>query len=191
MSRLAACIDRGRDLVRPEQEAIRRHVAVVAEVAATLDPANRPCPLREADFERLLSRLAGDDGPIPAHMAAVMGSFRAGLFAGGDAADRVQDNLELERWFRLMKGHERRIHGRRHAGVRIVQEGPTLAPTLDAHAAHPEPFHVEDLFPYRGMREPRCQRQAMGRRKIMRKARSKRSRPQLLAELERRYLDHS
>lgn len=191
MRRLAACIDRGLDLVQPEQEEIRRHVAVVAEVAALLDPANGQCTRREADFERILSRLAGGDGPIPAHMAAVMGSSCAGLFAGGDAADRVQDDLELERWFRLMKGHERRIHGRRHAGVRIVQEGPTLAPTLDAHAAHPEPFHVEDLFPYRGMREPECQRQAMSRRKIMRKARSKRSRPQLLAGLERRYLSHS
>lgn len=121
-------------------------------------------------------------------MAAVMRSFRAGLFTGGDAVDRVQDNLELERWFRLIKGHERRIHGRRHAGVRIVQEGPTLAPALDAHAAHPGPFHVEDLLPYHSARAPECQRQAMYRRKVMRKARSKKRRPQLLAELEHRYL---
>jgi hypothetical protein len=160
----------------------------VAEVAATLDPANGLGARRETDFEEVLDRLAGDDGPIPAHMAGVMGSFRAGLFAGGDAADWVQDNLELERWFRLMKGHERRIHGRRHAGVRIVLEGPTLAPTLDAHAAHPEPFHAEDLLPYHAARVPECQRQAMDRRKVMRKARSKKRRPQLLAELERRYL---
>jgi len=167
---------------------IRRHVAVVAEVAATLGPANGPCARREADFGAVLGRLAGDEGPIPAHMAGVMGSFRAGLFAGGGAADRVPDNLELERWFRLMKGHERRIHGRRHAGVRIVQEGPTLAPALDARAAHPEPFRAEDLLPYRLARVPDCQRQAIHRRKVMRKARSKKRRPQLLAELERRYL---
>ena len=76
-------------------------------------------------------------------------SFRAGLFVGGDEVDRVQDNLDLERWFRLPKGHERRIHGHRHAGVRIVQEGPTLVLALDAHAAHPEPFGVEELLPYR------------------------------------------
>ena len=160
----------------------------MAEVAATLDPANGPCTHREAAFGEVLGRLAGDDGSIPAHMAGVMGSFRAGLFAGGDAADRVRDNLELERWFRLMKGHERRIHGRRHAGVRIVQEGPTLAPALDAHAAHPGPFQVEDLLPYHSAGVPECQRQAIHRRKIMRKARSKKRRPQLLAELERRYL---
>jgi hypothetical protein len=120
-------------------------------------------------------------------MAKVMKSFRPGLFAGGDAADQFRDNLDLERWFRLPKGHERRIHGRSHAGVRIVQEGPTLALTLDAHHTHPEPFTVDDLLLYRTAREPECQFQAMCRRKIMRKARSKKRRPQLLAELENRY----
>src|SRR5512132_4602005 len=97
------------------------------------------------------------------------------------------DNLELERWFRLPKGHERRIHGHRHAGVRIVQEGPTLVHALDAHLTHPEPFGVKDLLPYRSARPPECQRQAIHRRKIMRKARSQTKRPKLLAELERRY----
>src|SRR5690349_23678262 len=106
-------------------------------------------------------------------MAGVMRSFRAGLFVGGDAMAHIQDNLDLERWFRLPKGHERRIHGRRHAGVRIVQEGPTLVLALDAHVAHPGPFTAEDLLPYRTAREPACQREALHRRKIMRKARSR------------------
>ena len=87
----------------------------------------------------------------------------------------------------MPKSHERRIHGHRHAGIRLVQEGPTLVPALDAHAAHPEPFTVDDLLPYRTAREPPCQTQALNRRKIMRKARSKKKRPLLLAELERRY----
>jgi hypothetical protein len=121
-------------------------------------------------------------------MAGVMRSFHPGLFSGGDAADEFRDNLDLERWFRLPKGHERRIHGRSHAGVRIVQEGPTLALALDAHHMHPEPFTVDDLFLYRLARQPECQLQAMYRRKIMRKARSKKRRPQLFAELEHRYL---
>jgi hypothetical protein len=188
---LAACIDRGLDLVRPEQETLRRHVEVIVEVAATLDPANGRRAQREDDFEGLLGRLDGNDGPIPAHLAGVMRSFRPGLFAGGDAADRVRDNLDLERWFRLPKGHERRIHGRSHAGVRIVQEGPTLALALDAHGSHPDPFTVDDLFLYRSASEPECQLQAMCRRKVMRKARSKKKRPQLLAELEYRYLTAS
>jgi hypothetical protein len=59
---------------------------------------------------------------------------------------------------------------------------------LDAHQSHPEPFSVDDLLPYRSAREPECQRQAIHRRRIMRKARSKTKRPKLLEELERRYL---
>ena len=101
--------------------------------------------------------------------------------------EEIKDNLDLERWFRLPKSHERRIHGRRHAGIRIVQDGPTLVLALDAHAAHPGPFTADDLLPYRTAREPPCQREALNRRKIMKKARSKKKRPILLAELERRY----
>jgi hypothetical protein len=120
-------------------------------------------------------------------MATVMISFAAGLFVGEGKFQEIRDNLDLERWFRLPKSHERRIHGRRHAGVRIVQEGPTLVHALDAHVRHPEPFTAEDLLPYRAAREPLSQKQAVARRKIMRKARSKRNRPILLADLERRY----
>ncbi len=191
MSRLAACIGRGLDLVRPEQEAIRDHVETIHEVAATLDPRGRRSARRRSEFDAILVRLGGDDDPISEHMASLMRSFRPGLFVGGDRMGDVQDNLDLERWFRLPKGHERRIHGRRHAGVRIVQEGPTMMLALDAHATHPEPFGVEDLLPYRSAQEPPCQRQAIHRRTIMRKARSKTKRPKLLAELERRYLQAS
>src|SRR4051794_28780530 len=120
-------------------------------------------------------------------MATVMLSFLAGLFVGDGVYEGVTDNLDLERWFRLPKGHERRIHGHRHAGVRIVQEGPTLVHALDAHHTHPEPFGVADLLPYRSARAPACQRQAIHRRKVMRKARSRTKRPKLLADLERRY----
>ena len=58
---------------------------------------------------------------------------------------------------------------------------------LDAHGAHPGPFTAEELLPYRTAREAPCQQQALHRRKIMRKARSKKNRPILLADLERRY----
>jgi hypothetical protein len=127
------------------------------------------------------------DDPIRQRMAQVMISFLAGLFVGENTFEEFKDNLDLERWFRLPKSHERRIHGHRHAGVRIVQEGATMVPALDAHAAHPGPFTVDDLLAYRTAREPPCQKQALNRRKVMRKARSKKQRPKLLAELERRY----
>jgi hypothetical protein len=187
MSRLAACIDKGLDLVKSRQEAIRRHVETIREVAATLDPAAKGSARRQSDFDAILARLDGDGDPIHEQMAGLMQSFRVGLFAGGDTFDQVHDNLDLERWFRLPKGHERRIHGHRHAGVRIVQEGPTLVHALDAHHAHREPFGVDDLLPYRSARAPACQRQAIHRRKVMRKARSRTKRPKLLADLERRY----
>ena len=120
---MATCIDKGVDSVKSEQEVIRRHVETIAEVAATLDPGTSPCARREADYQKILARIEGDGDAVHEHMAKLMTGFRVGLFVGGDTMAQVQDNLELERWFRLPKSHERRIHGRRHAGVRIVQKG--------------------------------------------------------------------
>lgn len=120
-------------------------------------------------------------------MARVMTSFVPGLFAGEDDADLPVDNLALERAFRLPKGHERRIHGHAHAGVRIVQRGATLLLVLDAHARHPEPFLSADLAPWSNARAPACLVDCLRRRTIMRRARSTKRRPLLLADLERRY----
>lgn len=148
---------------------------------------------RQERFEQLIDRFQQIKEPKQAEdsihqlMATVMISFAAGLFVGEGKFQEIRDNLDLERWFRLPKSHERRIHGHRHAGVRIVQEGPTLVHALDAHVRHPEPFTAEDLLPYRAAREPLSQKQAVARRKIMRKARSKKKRPILLADLEHRY----
>ena len=124
-------------------------------------------------------------------MARTMASFAPGLFVGGDDPDLPRDNLDLERWFRQPKGHERRIHGRCHAGVRIVWEGPTLLPALDAHLAHPEPFDFGDLLPYSIASVPEAQQDAIRRRRIMRQAASSKARSSLLQSLERRYHDSS
>jgi hypothetical protein len=184
---LADCIDRGLNGVQAEQEKIREYVEDIKEVAGTLEPGEETCADRQEKFEELIDRFQRTEDPIRLNMATVMISFLAGLFVGQGKFEEIKDNLDLERWFRLPKSHERRIHGHRHAGVRIVQEGPTLILALDAHAAHPGPFTTEELLPYRTAREPPCQREALTRRKIMRKARSKKKRPILLAELERRY----
>ena len=173
--------------VRAEQEPIRDYVKDIDKVAATLDPESGSCKDRQAKFEELIDRFQGNGDPIRQHMATLMISFLAGLFVGAGKFEEIKDNLDLERWFRLPKSHERRIHGHRHAGVRIVQDGPTLVLALDAHLAHPQPFTPDDLLPYRTAREPPCQTEALNRRKVMRKARSKKQRPILLAELERRY----
>lgn len=175
------------DEVKEQQEVIREYVDVIAEVAATLEPGTDDIMEREEKFEALIDQFQATDDPIRHGMATVMLSFLAGLFVGDEAYEAIKDNLDLERWFRLPKSHERRIHGHRHAGIRLVLDGPTLVHALDAHAAHPEPFRVDDLLPYRAAREPSCQTEARARRTIMRKARSPKRRPLLLAELERRY----
>ena len=187
LSRLGQRITTGLDKVEEQQTTIREYVEVIAEVAATLEPGTEDCTDREEKFEELIDQFEWADDPIRHHMAMVMISFLPGLFVGDDVFEKIKDNLDLERWFRLPKSHERRIHGHRHAGIRIVLEGPTLVHALDAHAAHPEPFTAEDLIPYRTAQEPPCQSQALNRRTIMRKARSKKTRAALLAELERRY----
>jgi hypothetical protein len=175
------------DKVRDEQEKIRDYVEDLKEIDVTLDPKQGSCARRKEKFETLAGRFQDKKDPIHKHFAQIMLSFLAGLFVGGAKFAKIRDNLDLERWFRLPKSHERRIHGHRHAGVRIVQEGPTLVHALDAHASHPEQFTVDDLLAYRAARPPTSQTEAVNRRKIMRKARSKKNRPILLAELERRY----
>ena len=166
---------------------MREYVKDVAAVAATLEPDKGTCEQRKQTFEALLEQFKQRETPMHEHMAKVMQSFQAGLFVGDGVFEEITDNLDLERWFRLPKSHERRIHGHRHAGIRIVLEGPTLVHVLDAHQSHPEPFTPEELLPYRDAEAPPCQAEALHRRKTMRKARSKKDRPALLADLERRY----
>lgn len=187
MTDLAACIERGTAAVCKELVAVAGHAEQLRAIQNTLDPVTGASATRQRRFRALATRLQANQHPIRQHMARTMKSFRPGLFAGGDDLDLPHDNLDLERAFRLPKGHERHIHGRAHAGIRIVQRGPSLLLTLDAHARHPEPFTPEDLVPWRHARESVEQRQCLRRRGIMRRARSTKKRPLLLADLERRY----
>ena len=154
---------------------MRQQVEAIAAVASSLDARTGSLPQRRNGYVRLARQYRSWGGEFYGRLAKVMRGWQAGLFVvvrGKGGPDAPWDNLELERWFRLPKGHERRIHGRCHAGVRVVQEGATLLLALDAHRAHPEPFTVEDLLAYRDAREPVDQDQAIQRRKVMRKARS-------------------
>jgi len=170
---------------------VQTYVDEVRCVNATFDPSAASRDERQAQFNALHDRFQGNEDPVYQHFAKVMKSFRPGLFVGGDDADLPRDNLDLERWFRQPKGRQRRIHGRCRAGVRIVQEGPTLVLALDAHQQHPQPFREVELRPYQHASAPACQREAVHRRTIMRKARSTKKRRLLLTELEARYLDSS
>jgi hypothetical protein len=159
----------------------------VKRVAATLDPSKGSAMQRKKRFGQLRRRLKRSGDPVRVQMAVVMAAFLVGLFAGPAVAEEIVDNLDLERWFRLPKGHERRIHGRKHAGVRLVQQGATLMPVLDAHKGKEQPYQAEQLLDYREAQLPKQEQEALQRRKVMRRARSKKQRGDLLAELERRY----
>jgi hypothetical protein len=192
VKRLAGCIDRGLDVARDALKQVGQYVKDLQAVESTLKPSDEVTgEEREAQFVLLREAWQSSADPMHQQFAQVMSSFQPGLFVGGEAADFPEDNLDLERWFKRPKGHERRIHGRHHAGVRIVQQGPTLMLALDAHIHHDGPFTVNDLQPYGHSRVPASQQQAVARGKIMRKARSRKQRCDLLADLEKRYLNSS
>lgn len=175
LERLKGFIDRG---VAGQQEAfarVRDYTDQVREVVEILSVEEGGSlsgrePLfaaKLAEFESLA------DDAIYQSMAKIMTSFEVGLFAGVELVDYPYDNLGIERWFRGPKSHERRIHGHKHAGVRIVREGATLIPTLDAHAAHPGVFSEQELTRFSNATAPASQLAAQDRHKIMRKSRSK------------------
>jgi hypothetical protein len=178
LARLAGCIDRGLDAVKEEQQQIKKQVEQIRAVADTLKEDKGPRWQRKARYWKLQYEYKKQGDAFSAHLAKVMRSFASGLFVRIRLKKGEQlptDNDELERWFRKPKGHARRIHGRKHAGVRIVQEGATLLPTLNAHETHPKPFTAAELLPFWQAVEPEGQREAIQRRKIMGKARSKKS----------------
>jgi hypothetical protein len=187
LERLIGYIDKGRSLVVETQKQVAAYVETIRQVDATLDPASDGWVQRNWRYDAIGRELLVDEDLIRQQMGRVMASFKPGLFAGGGRADLPRDNLDLERWFRLPKGHERRIHGRSHAGVRIVQEGATMLLALDAHRHHPQPFTEAELRPYRDARAPKSQQEAIRRRKVMRTARSTTKRGGLLRTLEERY----
>ena len=191
MTRLAARLDAGLAAVAEDRAVIQQQVAEIRLIAETLDPCRGRLRERRSQFATLQERLKQSALPFHEHLSKLMASWQAGLFVGGKAGNVPWDNLDLERWFRLPKGHERRIHGHQHAGVRLVREGPTLLPALDTHRTRDGLFTAAELFPYRKHPVPADQEAAQRRHRVMRRARSKKQRAKLLRELEQRYLDGS
>jgi prefoldin subunit 5 len=178
LEQLVGCIDRGLAEVKAQQQQLQEQVQAIGEVAQTLEESAGTMAKRRVKYQRLRRQYEKEGGAFYSHLSKVMLSFAAGLFVPvrtRKGEKLPSDNLDLERWFRKPKGHERRIHGHKHAGVRIVQEGATLVLVLDAHEEHAAPFTVEDLLPYRHAEMPTDQQEALQRRKIMRKARSKKN----------------
>jgi prefoldin subunit 5 len=178
LEQLAKCIDKGMQEVKAEQQEVKEQVKEIQRVAETLDAESGTVEQRKEKYEELQAEYEEKGGEFYERLGKVMVAWMAGLFLTVElkaGEEGPVDNLDLERWFRNPKGHERRIHGHKHAGVRIVQEGPTLVLTLDAHLEHDGPFTAEELLPYRHAQPPKDQQESMQRRKVMRKARSKKN----------------
>lgn len=194
---LRECIARGLDATAEERERILSELAMVAAVALTVDATGDDYDERRAQFDVLLEEHTASESEMAQRLARQMKSWRPGLFLDATVSEDWVDSLgrryvpennyELERWFRLAKGHARHVHGRAHAGVALVHRGVTLLPTLDAHSLHDAPFTHDDLRPYFHAREPEAQREVRQRAHVMRKARSPKRRPLLLEALEERY----
>jgi len=183
-------MDRGLAVVREPLTHVRASVQDLQAVDSPLRPSDEVTGQeREAEFVALQQEWQASADPVHQPFAKMMRSFQPGLFVGGEVAACPADNVDVERWFKRPKGHERRLHGRRHAGVRIVQQGPTLMLALDAHVHHESPLTGDDLQPYSHARVPASQQQAVERGKIMRKARSRKKRKKLLEDLEKLYLN--
>jgi hypothetical protein len=178
LQRLAGCIDRGLSEAKVEQQQVQEQDKAIGEVATTLDGGTGTLAKRKARYKRLQRQYEKAEGEFYNHLSKMMRNWEGGLFVRvptkkGEALPT--DNLDIERWFRKPKGHERRVHGHKHAGVRIVQQGPTLLLTLDAHEGRNQPFTAEDLLPYRDARPPADELEALQRHKIMRQARAKKN----------------
>jgi hypothetical protein len=191
LNELSLCIHTGIALVEKQLTDVQGHVRTLHAVWLTLEASTGSNEQRKARFDAKAAELAASDNAVELHMAKTMASFAPGLFAGGDDPLLPKDNQDLERSFRLPKGRERRIHGHAHAGVRIVSQGATLLPVLDAHLRRAKPFLPEELAAYVNVPLPACQLESQRRHKIMHKARSRKRLPALLESIKAAYLRQS
>ncbi len=169
------CIKRGLPIYDQQKAEIEKYTKIVTKVMKTLTPATGTVTQRVEKFITIQNGLrnAAKKNKIPKHMMLIMQSFGPGLFVRSDDSEIPDDNLDLERWFKRPKGHERRIHGRKHTGMRLVYEGPTLLLALDAHLSRKKPFSYSELLPYVEVEVPHSQRKSVERNRTMSKASSK------------------
>jgi len=173
LNKLKNCIENGLGIYNDDKPYILQCLEEINKIQDTINPKTGPWQQRILTFRKMVFRLRCSNDPIKMKMSKVMRSFFRGLFVGGDNLEMPDDNLDLERWFKTPKGHERRINGHSHAGTRIVYEGPTLMPTLDVHRRMDKPFTVDDLLPYAHVRIPSTQEAAMLRHRAMKCGNSK------------------
>jgi hypothetical protein len=175
LRRLQSYIQQGLTIYQQEKPRIAAYLNEITQVWDLVHPAQGSRHQHRAAFQRLAERFKLTEDPITSHMGQVMQHFEEGLFSGSEALDLPEDNLDLERWIKSPKGHERRVHGRQHVGLRVIAEGPTLLPALDAHLGRITPFTIQELRPYATAEAPASQKKAVARHRIMTRASSKKN----------------
>jgi hypothetical protein len=175
LKRLHTTIQRGLERYAQDACRIAAGMGMMYGVWGLLYPRIGTRRSHRDEFQQLAHQTAQHPEPILKHIGDVMQHFEQGLFCGEDTLELPEDNLELERWFKGPKGHERRIHGRQHVGERLIIEAPTFIPAFDAHCVRTSPFTVQELLPYAMVGIPESQHQAVIRHQLMRKARSKKN----------------
>lgn len=175
LEQLQSCVEKGMHVYDQSKDEILDLLEIVIEVNNLLDPSHGSSEERKTKYHRKANMLAKRKKTNLKKMGKLMLRFEPGLFSGGDRIDLPTDNLDLERWFKKPKGHQRRVNGRKHVGVRIVYEGETLIPALDAHLELTQPLKASDLMKYENAKPPQNQVDGLRRRKIMSQASSKKN----------------
>jgi hypothetical protein len=179
LHRLRGYIQRGLAEYEKAMVPIGTALGQVLVVWALIHPESGKYQAYHAAFRQWAERSSQAEDSFTQHIGRIMTSFEAGLFCGGETLDLPEDNLDLERWIKGPKGHERHISGRQHVGLRIVAEAPTLLLAFDAHLSRSTPFTIDELLPYVNAEIPVSQQEAMTRHRMMRKARSKKTKHHL------------
>jgi len=141
-------MDRGRAVSREAVAHVGLYAPDLQAVEGILGPsATATRAERAARFIALQQAWEASADPVEQHVAKMMSGVAPGVWGGGETAEFPADHVDVERWCKGPTGHERRIHGHGHAGVRIVRQGPTLMLALDAPVHHDGPCTVDDLEP--------------------------------------------
>src|SRR5438552_15547511 len=127
-------MDRGLAVAREAFKHVGQYIQDLRAVDRTLRPSDEaPEEERKAQFVVLWQEWESSADPAQPQLATVMSRLAPGLCVGGEAADFPEDHVDVERWCKRPKGHERRMHGERHVGVRLVRQGAAPTVALDGH----------------------------------------------------------
>ncbi len=91
------------------------------DVGALLHPRTGTRHDNRVVFQQVAEQTRTHSEPFVQHIGQFMQHFEEGVFCGNETLDIPDDNLDLERWIKGPKGHERRIHGRQHVGHRLIE----------------------------------------------------------------------